>query len=116
MSEILKPCPFCRTKYNLTLGIERDDNTNTIIAYVMCLDCGTRGHIATSQSQAIDEWNKRDFSPIHGQWILYEDEDTNAWECSVCHKVQQLMNGTPFENNWHYCPLCGAKMEQESKR
>ena len=79
-------------------------------------DAHMRKFDTLKKKKLMEAWNKRDFSPIHGQWILYEDEDTNAWECSVCHKVQQLMNGTPFENNWHYCPSCGAKMEQESKR
>ena len=51
----------------------------------------------------------------NGKWILYEDKDTNAWKCSVCHEVVQLMDGSPFENGWHYCPHCGAKMEKESR-
>ena len=50
-----------------------------------------------------------------GDWLLYEDEDTNAWECSECHEVVQLMDGSPFENGWHYCPYCGLRMEKEER-
>ena len=50
-----------------------------------------------------------------GDWLLYEDEYTNAWECSSCHEVVQLMDGSPFENGWHYCPYCGLRMEKEER-
>ena len=46
-------------------------------------------------------------------WVLYEDEETNAWECSACHEVQWLMEGSPFDNKWYYCPFCGATMKKE---
>ena len=61
--------------------------------------------------EAISTWNTCTHLRPNGEWRLYEDEDTNAWECSVCHEVWQLMDGTPEENNMHYCHNCGARME-----
>ena len=111
MSEELKPCPLCG---NPDIGIwESEEVFDDYHAFCWC--CDEVGEHCATPEEAIDAWNKRASSPIYGQWIRYEDEDTNTWECSECHNVQQLMNGTPFENNWHYCPSCGAKMEQESE-
>lgn len=47
------------------------------------------------------------------KWILYEDRETNAWQCSECEHVQYYNDGTPFENHAHYCPFCGAYMTVE---
>jgi DNA-directed RNA polymerase subunit RPC12/RpoP len=52
-----------------------------------------------------------------GHWI----EDTNGtytdnhdtWECSECGHAQILLEGTPKDNDYNYCPNCGAKMEEE---
>ena len=51
-----------------------------------------------------------------GQWI----EDTNGtytdnhdtWECSECGHAQILLEGTPIDNDYNYCPNCGAKMSE----
>jgi rubrerythrin len=55
-------------------------------------------------------------SEIMAHWI----EDTNetytenhdVWECSECGHAQILIEGTPKENDYHYCPNCGAKMDE----
>lgn len=47
------------------------------------------------------------------KWILYEDLEINAWQCSECEHVQYYNDGTPFENHAHYCPSCGAYMTAE---
>ena len=44
---------------------------------------------------------------------VHIDEETNAWECSLCHEVFQLMDGTPEENHMNYCHNCGARMSME---
>ena len=56
-----------------------------------------------------------------GHWI----EDTNGtytdnhdtWECSQCGHVQILLEGTPKDNDYNYCPNCGCAMvePQESE-
>ena len=59
--------------------------------------------------------------PKTGHWI----EDTNGtytdnhdtWECSECGNAQILLEGTPKDNDYNYCPNCGARMvePQESE-
>ncbi len=44
-----------------------------------------------------------------GRWIYMKDcED---WFCSNCKDIFILLEGTPKDNNYNYCPNCGAKME-----
>lgn len=49
--------------------------------------------------------------PKTGKWIL-DDEDANSWECSECGALQQIIDGTPYENGWYFCPHCGTKLEE----
>ena len=49
-----------------------------------------------------------------GSWQLYDDEDTNAWECSKCGGVWLLNEGSPTGNRMKYCPYCGAEMRGEA--
>lgn len=72
----------------------------------------------------IDGW-KKDLSEIpsadvvpvrHGRWESFEDVfmDT-CYECSECGLAFYLADGgTPQENQYHYCPNCGAKMDANS--
>ena len=50
--------------------------------------------------------------PKTGVWIL-DDEDANSWECSECGSLQQIIDGTPYENGWSFCPHCGTKLEEQ---
>lgn len=48
------------------------------------------------------------------EWISCENETgegSNTYKCSACGEIQMIINGTPKENGWAYCPHCGAKME-----
>ena len=50
------------------------------------------------------------------KWINYEDvtgEGSNTYECPYCDFVLQLMEGTPEENLYNYCPKCGKKLIQQ---
>lgn len=50
----------------------------------------------------------------HGHWKLVQDYyDDEHWQCSACGCEWYLEAGTPEENNMHYCPECGAKMDEE---
>jgi predicted RNA-binding Zn-ribbon protein involved in translation (DUF1610 family) len=48
-----------------------------------------------------------------GKWI-YRNEDNgyfdNCYQCSNCAEVFFLENGTPQDNEYHFCPNCGADM------
>lgn len=52
----------------------------------------------------------------HGRWNEespdYLDGDS-VYVCSVCGETWTLIEGTPLDNNMHYCPSCGAKMKGE---
>lgn len=52
-----------------------------------------------------------DVAPVrHGRW---EDYEENTWQCSECGEQFYLEDGTPQENEYRYCPNCGAKMDEE---
>lgn len=57
-----------------------------------------------------------DVAPVrHGRWVEndYLFLDT-LYRCSVCGEEFYLENGTPQENQYYYCPNCGAKMDGEN--
>ena len=51
----------------------------------------------------------------HGEWEVFDEPDTNAYECTACHDVFWLSDGTPFENNYNFCPNCGADMRKDGE-
>ncbi len=44
----------------------------------------------------------------HFATLTQMDEDSNDWECSNCGGAWCLEDGTPQENEIHYCHSCGA--------
>ena len=44
-----------------------------------------------------------------GEWKIL-DEEANAYECSKCQDAFMLMEGNPENNNYNFCPNCGADM------
>lgn len=50
-----------------------------------------------------------------GEWIEKEmfDGDT-AYECSKCRELFCLIDGTPADNLYNFCPNCGADMRGEN--
>lgn len=57
-------------------------------------------------------------SVVHAHWILDESETgegSNTYKCSACDTIQIIIEGTPKENGWKYCPSCGAEMDEEDK-
>ena len=47
-----------------------------------------------------------------GRWIYMKDcED---WFCSNCKDIFMLLEGTPKDNDYNYCPNCGAYMKGEN--
>ncbi len=54
-----------------------------------------------------------DIAPAwHGRWEEIDDLDFDTlYRCSVCGEEFYLIDGTPEENQYRYCPSCGAKMD-----
>lgn len=51
--------------------------------------------------------------PKVGKWIERDDGWGNVfYECSECGEAFTLIDGTPTDNLYYYCPNCGAKMER----
>lgn len=55
-----------------------------------------------------------DVAPVvHRRWEDSTDEmfGTDVYTCSKCRESYVLVEGTPKQNLWSYCPNCGAKMD-----
>ena len=50
---------------------------------------------------------------MRGKWIEDDDGwDGVIWRCSECDAVFALTDGTPEENEYNFCPHCGADMRE----
>lgn len=58
-----------------------------------------------------------DVNPVaRGEWEEYDDwNDSNIYRCSNCGSEFMLEAGTPKENDYNFCPNCGAEMRERSK-
>ncbi len=65
----------------------------------------SREKLKEMYSEAVHEWEKKE-----GKWLAWEDE-SNTFECSLCHEPYQLMYGTPIDNKYNFCPNCGARLK-----
>jgi len=45
-----------------------------------------------------------------GQWIEYDDGLQEYYECSLCHEPFCFIDYGPEENEYKYCPNCGARL------
>lgn len=49
-----------------------------------------------------------------GKWIEQDDGwDGIYYECSECKEAFTLIDGTPTDNLYNFCPNCGADMRGE---
>ena len=77
----------------------------------MNLVLNTSGDYATALCE-LRKLPAADVEPVvHAHWICIGDIDENIYECSRCHEIWCLNDGTPKENNMNYCLNCGAKMD-----
>ena len=62
--------------------------------------------------QAFENAERVDFVPVvHGWWKTVEDWDGDEhYQCSECGAEFVLIEGTPNDNDYLYCPHCGASM------
>ena len=61
--------------------------------------------------------NCADVAPVrHGRWVKSEDDYYELYmiKCSVCREEWCFeCDDDAFDLNYHYCPNCGAKMDEE---
>ena len=64
---------------------------------------------------AIGKTQTADVAPVRqGRWDEWDDTMFNTvYRCSVCGEDFVLIDGTPSDNLYNYCPNCGAKMDEE---
>ena len=54
--------------------------------------------------------------PKIGRWTEEDMFDGDvAYRCSECNELFWIESGTPKDNEYNFCPKCGAKMESEDK-
>ena len=64
----------------------------------------------------IDDIEAADVQEVrHGRWKEEFDGIDTIYECSVCGEPFVTIEGTPADNLWHYCPNCGASMDEVSE-
>ena len=51
---------------------------------------------------------------VNGHWKADTNktytECEDVWECSICGEPYYLETGTPEDNQYNYCPNCGARL------
>ena len=84
--------------------IKREDALNALREYPV-----------TKLKTAIRRLPSADVAPVrHGRWESFEDVFMETcYQCSECGLSFYLADGgTPKENEYRYCPNCGAKMDK----
>ena len=74
-------------------------------------------HIAGAMN-AIDEMPAADVAPVrHGHWIAEVNWTLGDYyyTCSICREDFYMIVGTPIDNNYKYCPHCGARMDEKER-
>ena len=88
-------------------------NLETAIAKLTALEVTEPNATMADVKRVLTDIPAADVVPVvHGRWEDSTDEwlGTDVYTCSKCRESYVLVEGTPKENLWHYCPNCGAKM------
>jgi len=74
-----------------------------------------RSHLATYVYEFGEELRKlQTIDRPHGEWIdLSDGWQEGTFRCSSCQMEFVLLEGTPEDNEYNYCPNCGASMLKE---
>ncbi len=67
--------------------------------------------------EALNQLPSADVQPVrHGHWETIEGWDGDEiYRCSKCGAEFVLIDGTPEDNDYFYCPHCGADMRGEQE-
>ena len=86
---------------------------------VMFRDCPESGEFYAVGTDDIDIMPTIDPESLRptAKWENEDDYygDSIIWCCSVCKDRFVVNDGTPEENNYKYCPSCGARMVNEDE-
>lgn len=85
--------------------------------YDVILDFTSDGQtISSSIEDILSELPSAQPERNRGKWIEDDDGwDEVIWRCSECDAVFTLVDGTPKENEYYFCPHCGADMKGEQE-
>lgn len=95
MSEILKACPFCGSKYTFVRTTHRKDNISNTQYEVYCAMCSATGGSRLQEEKAIQDWNRR--SKIADNEII-EAEDTLTKAINKCNEQLEKHPKFDFSN------------------
>ena len=83
-----------------------DVNAQLTVDAVLLEDYMSMVRTVNKLTQALAE------SVKHGHWLFYEEPD--GYYHTECSECGQWCNEDVFlKGKWHYCPHCGAKMDDE---
>lgn len=86
---------------------------------VMFRDCPESGEFNAVGTGDIDIMPTIDPESLRPTAHWENEEDFNGdpvvWFCSACKERFFLYDGTPEENDYKYCPYCGARMVNEDE-
>ncbi|MBQ2175648.1 MAG: hypothetical protein II453_11525, partial [Alphaproteobacteria bacterium] len=69
-----------------------------------------QGMTVTGIEQALNEMPNIQSKQKTGRWIEQTDTQNDVYYvCSNCKEAFTLIEGTPTDNLYNYCPNCGAK-------
>lgn len=117
MSEILKPCPFCGSKYTQVRYIGWKSPSAFDSGYRgECCYCGLITAAYHTEAEAIDAWNTR-----AERTCTNTKMDGSYFMCSRCHAAFDMLDWEGEPVIWvddipqfnSYCPHCGAKVVDE---
>lgn len=75
-------------------------------------DFFTRDEMLLNFQQYLEHQKAEDVEPVvRGEWKEF-DADMNAYSCSACNEPQMFIEGNPEQNEYSFCPHCGAHMER----
>ena len=88
------------------LNVINDAIANNALSYESCVN---------EIIEFIAKIPSADVQPVrHGRWNEESPDcldGDSVYVCSACGETWTLIEGTPLDNNMHYCPNCGAKMD-----